>query len=145
MIKIETDRMLGLSDMSISEGKLVGAPKREIIDLLTIPVTTGREDAFRFYLKDQPDVEVCHIGFTPARDRFEISYGTELEFRKKGYMTEALQALTEWIFVNTAEGEIWGLPNGQQSQRILERCGYSYCKEDTSYDWYVKRRSDHEG
>ena len=141
MIKIETNRLIGLSDMIIKDGKLTGVERSGPIDLLTIPVATGRENGFRFYLIDQPDIEVCHIGFTAARDKFEVSYGTELPYRKNGYMTEALLALTEWIFTNTNEDVIWGLPNGPQSQQILERCGYSLCKEDTSYVWYVRRRS----
>ena len=47
MIKIETNRLIGLSDMIIKDGKLTGVERSGPIDLLTIPVATGRENGFR--------------------------------------------------------------------------------------------------
>lgn len=64
----------------------------------------------------------------PARENtVEIGYGVLPEHAGNGYTTEAVQAMTQWVFGNPdvvfieAETE----PDNQASLRVLEKCGFS--------------------
>ena len=140
MLNFETERLIAKSEMMIVDGKLVeNTLEPTIIDVLNIKKTTGMESGFKFYDKTDVSVEVCHIGIIWQRNRFEVSYGTEEAFRGKGYMKEALAYLVDWIFANTKEPEIWGLPNGIVSEHILSSNGFTYYGPVENYPsmkWY---------
>lgn len=140
MICFETKRMIAKSEMIIQNGNL--AEKRSsnnAKDILHLNPMTGLESAFVFFDKVDNGVKLCHIGITHKRGRFEVSYGTEEQFRRQGYMKEALAHLVNWIFTNTNEPEIWGLPNGEESEHILQTSGFVYYrpfKECPTMKWY---------
>lgn len=140
MLCFNTERMIAKSEMSIVSGNLIDTlPQNSSIDIFNLQPRTGLESCFRFYNNSNESIEICHIAIIGTRNRFEVSYGTETEFRRKGYMKEALAQLVNWIFFNTREKEIWGLPNGRESEHILQSCGFSYYEpfeEDTSMKWY---------
>lgn len=140
MISFETDRLIAKSGMTIVDGKLLECKTDQtVIDIFTIKKTTGLESGFMFYDKVDETVEVCHIGITWQRNRFEVSYGTKAAFRGRGYMKEALSYLVDWIFANTKEPEIWGLPNGIVSEHILSSNGFTYygpLENTPSMKWY---------
>ena len=130
--------------MVIENGRLKGAPLPEgIIDIFSLEPASGRESAFVFYDKDNPDNKICHVGITWQRGRTEVTYGTESPYRKKGFMQEALDAFLKWFAANISENKIWGLPNGtnrEESKHILEKCGFIYygkVEENDSCSWYV--------
>ncbi len=141
MYEIETERLIGLSDLAIENGLLTCQPQTDnVINLLELKPSTGRESAFLFYEKKKKKALVCHIGITWKRGRTEVSYGTENDFRRLGYMQEALIGLLNWIIDNTEEDKIWGLPNGAESQHILEKCGFVYYGKDEAAptrDWFL--------
>lgn len=146
MITIETKRMIGKSELEVIDGKVNYSEKHnKSLGLLDIKPATGMEQGFVFYLWEQPKTCVCHIGITYARNRFEVSYGTEEQFRRQGYMKEALGSFVGWIFANTDELEIWGLPNGAESEHILQTChfaNYGIYEDCPSMKWYrIKRPS----
>ena len=140
MCIIQTDRLIGYSDMIVTDGFI---QKPSVIDncinILSIQKTTGREAGFMFYDKNNQDTLICHVAITWQRNRTEVSYGTESLFRNKGYMQEALNAFLEWFSNNTKEIKIWALPNGDESKHILEKCGFKYfgTVEGTKSSWYV--------
>ena len=142
MIEIRTKRLIGVSDMEVVSGKLNTIKQIErnnVINLTNLKSTTGKESGFLFYDKEDTSVLICHIGITWVRGKFEVSYGTEEQFRHLGYMQEALSQLVSWIFSNTTENEIWGLPNGSESEHILKTCGFSYygaVENIASMKWY---------
>lgn len=141
MLTIETSRMVGYSDMTVENGLLKGALRPEgALDILSLKPSTGRESAFVFYDKVNPDAMICHIGITWKRDRTEVSYGTESPYRHNGFMQEALVAFLKWFTTNTTENMVWGLPNGDESKHILEKCGfkfYSKVEEHDTCSWYI--------
>ncbi len=141
MFTIETSRMVGYSDIIVENGQLKCAQQsEEQNDIFSLKPSTGREAAFVFYEKENPDARICHIGVTWQRNRTEVTYGTETPYRQKGFMQEALVAFLKWFTTNTSENIIWGLPNGDESTHILEKCGFSYYgkfEEDPSYSWYI--------
>lgn len=140
MLCFNTDRMLAKTEMQIINGMLVnGNVQSGPVDILHLRKSTGLESAFVFYEKMGNNAQICHISITHKRDRFEVSYGTEEHFRRQGYMKEALSQLVSWIFSNTCETEIWGLPNGEESEHILQTCGFLYYapfEKDASMKWY---------
>ena len=141
MFTIETSRMVGCSDMIVENGLLKSAQQPEgILDIFSLKPSTGRESAFLFYDKENPDARICHVGITWKRGRTEVSYGTEAPYRRKGFMQEALVAFLKWFTTNTSENIIWGLPNGDESSHILKKSGFRFygpVEEDPSCSWYV--------
>ena len=108
MFTIETSRMVGRSDMIVEDGLLKGAQQPDgILDIFSLKPSTGRESAFWFYDKENPDAKICHVGITWQRGRTEVSYGTETPYRRKGFMQEALVAFLEWFSTNTSENILW--------------------------------------
>ena len=140
MIYFETERLIAKSEMTVVDGKLLERTSEPtVIDILNIKKTTGLESGFMFYDKADENVEVCHIGIIWQRDRFEVTYGTEKVFEGQGFMKEALSHLVDWIFTNTKEPEIWGLPNGIVSEHILSSNGFVYygpLENYPSMKWY---------
>lgn len=139
MLVIKTERLVGVSNMEIQGGKLVSI-KREVneINIFDLKPISGKESAFIFYDIHNTDIEICHIGITWKRNRFEVSYGTNEVYRRKGFLQEALSAFIEWVVSNTDEKEIWGLPNGPESEHILMKCGFIYYDvvENSNSKWY---------
>lgn len=73
------------------------------------------------------------VGFKggPVKGAVEVGYGLEEAARGKGYMTEALKAITEWafsqkdVYIVEAETE----PDNEASRRVLEKNGFKPCGE----------------
>ena len=61
-----------------------------------------------------------------------------MEFEHKGYMTKAVKLLCDWAKKQSgvkriiAETDI----DGQASQRLLQRCGFSLFKKDSVSMWW---------
>lgn len=144
MITFDTKRLICLSDLVLVDQHLDQPTKTGEIDVINIMPCTGREHAFCFYNNQNSDILICHIAITEKRGRFEVSYGTEEPFRGNGYMTEALESLCKWIFINTDRNSIWALPNGQykkESISILKKCGFQKADEEFGIEWYeLKKR-----
>lgn len=140
MICFQTERLIAKSEMRIVEGRLLKKESEPVtIDIFNLKKTTGLESGFKFYDKEDENVEICHIGITWQRERFEVSYGTEPQFEGRGFMKEALSYLVSWIFANTEEPVIWGLPNGTVSEHILSINGFTYygpLESNPSMKWY---------
>lgn len=149
MICLETKRMIAKSEMNVQNGNLTEKrSSNNAKDILNLSPTTGLESTFVFFDKNDNDSKICHIGITHKRGRFEVSYGTEEQFRRQGYMKEALACLVDWIFTNTDEPEIWGLPNGEESEHILKICHFTYYglyEKSSSMKWYRIEKASKEG
>lgn len=82
---------------------------------------------WKMILKDSQESvgDLCFKG--PVKNHsVEIGYGVQPEQEGRGYITEALQALTQWAFnqkdVVFVEAET--VPDNKASQRVLEKCGF---------------------
>lgn len=140
MIRFQTERLIAKSEMIVADGRLVEKETEPaVIDIFNLKKRTGLESGFKFYDKADETVEICHIGIIWQRNRFEVSYGTEKTFEGQGFMKEALSHLVNWIFANTKEPEIWGLPNGIVSEHILSSNGFTYygpLENNPAMKWY---------
>src|SRR5664279_2295272 len=82
--------------------------------------------------------DLCFIGEPNAEGEVEIGYGTYEEFRKRGYMTEAVAGIIKWaekqpnirsIIASTEKSNI-------DSYSILERNNFIKSGEtETLYNW----------
>lgn len=139
MLEIKTKRLVGVSDMKIVDRKLQPTKSEsDDIDIFNLQPSSGKESSFIFYDINNVDTLICHIGITWQRNRFEVSYGTEEAYQEKGFLQEALSGFLKWIISNTDEKEIWGLPNGPESEHILVKCGFKYYNQYENGDmkWY---------
>lgn len=93
---------------------------------------------------------VGKIGFKDIPDQrgeIEIGYGSHFDFRSKGYMTEALKAITKWglnqsilpIKKITAQTKKDNIP----SQKVLIKAGYVYKKQvDKLYNFEIINKNN---
>jgi hypothetical protein len=71
--------------------------------------------------------DICFKGEPDQSGEVEVGYGTYAQFQNKGYMTEALKAITNWalqqpgVICIKAETHTQNLP----SQKILKKTGFS--------------------
>ncbi|MEJ8303913.1 GNAT family N-acetyltransferase [Saccharibacillus sacchari] len=76
----------------------------------------------------------------------EVVYGLTEACRGKGYMTQAVAALTEWLFAHTRTDIVHGLakPDNIASNRVLQKCGFDdlgeIALEDGVHKRYARRR-----
>jgi RimJ/RimL family protein N-acetyltransferase len=85
--------------------------------------------------------DLCFVGEPDASGEVEIGYGTYDEFRKRGYMTEAVGGMIKWaqkqpdirsIIASTGKTNI-------DSYSVLERNNFIKSGEtDTLYNWRLK-------
>ena len=142
MITFETNRLIAKTEMVVSDGRMIEKPnlKASKVDLLGKKPTTGFESAFRFFLKDTGE-EVCKIGITHHRERYEIECRTVDKFQNQGFMSEALTSLIEWISMNTKEETLWALPISRTSAHIIvDKCGFEFFEPSADGDglnWYI--------
>jgi len=70
------------------------------------------------------------VGFKGAPNsngEVEIGYGIDPNFQRKGYMTKAVNAMTQWAFSDPACRIITAIlsaPNNIASHRVLEKSGF---------------------
>lgn len=82
--------------------------------------------------------DLCFVGEPNSEGEVEIGYGVYEEFRKRGFMTEAVRAMIRWaekqpdIKVITASTK----KTNPDSSAILERNNFINCEEtETLYKW----------
>ncbi|MFD1887433.1 GNAT family N-acetyltransferase [Paenibacillus wenxiniae] len=76
----------------------------------------------------------------------EIVYGISAFQRGKGYMTQAVQTLSEWLFAHTDTQIVHGLarPDNIASNLVLQKCGFESLGdtklEDGVHRHYVRKK-----
>lgn len=73
-----------------------------------------------------------------------VGYALEEVDRHKGYMTEALKGIIQWIFLNPEARYVVAdtLKNNTSSHRVLERLGMKVYKEDDECFWWRVNREN---
>lgn len=69
----------------------------------------------------------------------EVGYGMDINERGKGYATEALQCLINWGFTQPKLKTVIAhtLPDGEDSQKVLKKCGFECHGQITNQDGEV--------
>jgi RimJ/RimL family protein N-acetyltransferase len=113
-----------------------GYPHADTLDALRMFVENGSTDddgGWFVTLADGRVIGDCGtIGWTDQDGRVEIGYGLAAPYRGKGYGTEAVRVLADWVAAQpgvtavTAEVEV----GNNASRRLLERLGFTLVEPD---------------
>ena len=124
-MECRTEKMIMRTNIKFDNGHLYipAEEKQKEIDLLNNKSNVGEDGGFIFY--DDNNNEICHIAIRTDRKSCEISYGTKEQFRKKGYMQEALCFLLRFFSKNGLNEDVYALIcNNPVSEHILKKNGF---------------------
>lgn len=140
MTEISSERLIMRTEISREkvrdfwENEKNNYPKCNLLNLKEHKI---EDQGFGFYLKNQPNIQVCHIGLRMDRKPYEISYGTEKDYRNDGYIREAIDCMINWLFSNSDINKIYALiSNNNTSKKILEEKGFILEEENKNQKWY---------
>lgn len=123
---------------------LIRKDNKELSRWTTIPYPTNRKKTYDFYKKGMKSKNHCIFviineetkkvmgGIDPVKEErnnnVTIGYWIGKEFRKKGYMTEAAQAVINFCFkkLKVMRIEITAKDNNLASQGVIKKCGLKY-------------------
>lgn len=74
--------------------------------------------------------------YVPRDGVTEVGYGLNTRFEGRGYMTEALRAFLDFgraLGVRTVRADT--LKDNRKSQRVLQKCGFRFLREDGNLWW----------
>lgn len=100
--------------------------------ILNIQPNDHHDSAFVFY-QNGTETEICHIGILDLDGKFELSYGTELAYRKMGFMSEALAWLLDYLKEHRVT-DIYARINSDNdtSQNLLEKNEFKVINNNSS-------------
>lgn len=144
MISFETERLIACSNMVLNEGELCEGIIPDLEGLEVFLNDKYRKEyqlsnSFVFFDKNRIDVPICYISYFKKRDRYELHWETLEQFKKQGYMTEALTAFAKWMKENTEKEVLWALidSNNVPSLKMAQKCGFGKTEDNiTGTNWY---------
>jgi len=137
--------MIMRTNLYVEDGRvksqLEHSSKRTLpINLMKLEPTNPEDSCFVFYEQENPDQIICKVAYTEKREKPELFYETETMFRGKGYMTQAMKQVLDWMIQNECTGTLWLLINIQNipSQKIAKHYGFVLSGEQVNSDqqWY---------
>ncbi len=136
-MELKTPRMIMRTNIQFKNGYLAIPSLSNEVDILNLKPSVAEDGGFIFY--DDNDNEVCHIGIRTDRKPCEISYGTQIQFRGKGYMQEALTFLLQLFSENNLVEEVYALIcNNPESEHILVKNGFiKEFQHEGGGDWFI--------
>jgi ribosomal-protein-alanine N-acetyltransferase len=81
-------------------------------------------------------------GYPKENGEVIVGYAMQDDYKRKGYMTEALRGITQWMFLNPDVKCIIAdtLKNNMLSHKVLQRIGMVFYKEDDECFWWKLER-----
>jgi [ribosomal protein S5]-alanine N-acetyltransferase len=124
---------------------------REALDYGIIPNVADEQQNYLFstlwtiILKENNKMvgDVCFKGEPNIDGEIEISYGIHFEFRRKGYMTEAVGEMLKWAKMQPEVLKVLASTetNNISSQRVLRNNGFSNIRDsDSIIYWEIRVR-----
>jgi RimJ/RimL family protein N-acetyltransferase len=125
-----------------------GYPHADTVDALSIGMSaaTADSDLGGWFITRREDGRLigdCGTkGWVDEAGRVEIGYGLAAPYREKGYGSEAVHALVDWLLAQpdvlavTAEVEVGNIA----SRRLLEKVGFDFEEEREGSWWFVFAR-----
>lgn len=131
-----TDRKLGDREKNVYKIRLKGVENNPIKYMWYTVWIIALKDENRFVgsimIKNYPN----------ENGEVIIGYSIERDYRRNGFMTEALKSLTQWMFSNPEVKFILAdtLKNNIPSHRVLQRIGMvKYMEDDECYWWRLAK------
>lgn len=147
-MEFETQRLIIRTNLSFENSEVAIPSKPNVVDLLKIQASKCEDGGFALYLKEN-NTFVGHVSVTFTRKYFELTVGTEEQFRKQGYMSEALPICIDCIFQNSNVEKIYALRGNIEpvaSRKLIEKCGFERTDLEDRPDfeeWYVMKNTSH--
>lgn len=137
IMELKTERLIMRTNIQFDRGHLVLPSKKSGIDLQNLQRNIAEDGGFIFY--DDKNNLVCHIGIRTDRKPCEITYGTQVQFRRNGYMQEALSFLLRLFFENGLAENVYALIcNNPVSEHILTKNGFiKEHRHEDGGDWFI--------
>jgi [ribosomal protein S5]-alanine N-acetyltransferase len=140
---LETELNLNATSRTIS------SDLREALETNILPNVADKNKNYLFSTiwtliskKDNKMVgDLCFIGEPNANGEIEIGYGIYEEFRKNGFMTEAVAGMINWAKKQSGVRSILASTDKTNSDSfsILEKNNFKKCGEtETLYNWRLK-------
>lgn len=134
-----------LPDWKMTEGQL-----REFLQFVVSSYEQFNPEDVRILLavvhnEDQRIIGWCGVFPNDMLDQGdrEVAYAISRDYRNKGYVTEAVQALTSYLFEHTLLNRIVGIvkPFNEPSRKVLEHMGFRYVSrrklvDQENYDYF---------
>ena len=143
MTEIQTKRLIMRTNCTVVDGQLSFPKKPQLQSILEIKPNIVEDGGFAIYLKTGE--LIGHIGILFIRKPYELTVGIDNElYRKNGYMTEAQDAVIEWIFNNCKTTQIAALIGPitpVASRKLCVRNGFHESKEDNN-EWWILDKED---
>lgn len=150
LLYIKNDHSLEADLGLLPQQRDISPDLQEALELAILPSVANPAKNALFYtlwtiiLKEKQGMvgDLCFKGAPDEKGEVEIGYGTYLEHRGNGYMTEAVGAMIEWAFaqkgvkVITAETE----KDNLASHRILVKNNFIQVKKESDrFCWRLKK------
>jgi len=131
-----TDKNIGDREKSVFKIRLNGVKNN--------PINYMWYTVWLIILKSKNRI-VGHImlkGYPNENGEVIIGYYMQDEYRCNGYMTEALRAIIQWAFLNSDVKFVIAdtLKNNILSQKLLQKIGMIFYKEDDEWFWWKLKR-----
>ena len=140
---METNRLRIVTNCIVDNGELVYPKQTASIDILKLPrpLPLPENSGFGLYLKDNGEC-IGHISILFKRKPYELSVGVDEPYQKQGYMTEAQDAVVQWLFEKCNVDRIWALVGPitpSASRKILSRGGFKMLQEKNEEWWCLEK------
>ena len=151
MFEFETDRLLIRTNMAIDNGEFKYLYRNRGKSIDQFEPTQDGDNEFAIMSKENRNVRYGGIGIVIKENAkiIEIKYSIKDEFQHRGYITEALNAIVQWIFTNTGIEKIEANCIHETSVHILrDIVGFKFDRIDERYrdhKWYVLTKCSYIG
>ena len=145
MCKESFDNMIMRTNLYVENGRVksrleYSSERTSSINLMELKPNDPEDSCFVFYERENLSKIICTLAYTEKRGKPEIYYEAEAAFRNKGYMTQAMKQVLDWMIQNKYMGTLWLLIDIQNipSQKIAKHCGFVLSGEEasTGQQWY---------
>ncbi len=91
---------------------------------------------------NQMVANACFKNKPSIEGKIEIGYGTNENFRNKGFMTEAVEEISQWALSQEEVNEVIAETDRDNypSQKVLQKCNFvQFAENETGYLWTKKK------
>jgi RimJ/RimL family protein N-acetyltransferase len=124
--------------------RAAGWPHDDTLDAIQMATAIGGSSLVWLVTLDGLVIGECGtVGGLDETGAIEIGYGLAAEHRGRGYGTEFVIALSDWLLAHPDVEEVVArevLAENVTSRRVLENAGFALEREHDGLTWYALRR-----
>lgn len=149
MFEVMTDRLFIFTNMTVDNGQLKYTERNMGKSIVQLEASQNGDNEFAILSKENISVRFGGVGIVIKNDAkvIEIKFSIKDEYQRKGYITEALYAIVQWIFTLTYVERIEAQCIHKLSAHILQdKIGFKFDRIDeqnSKNEWYVLTRSSY--